>query len=105
MDEFSEFLPFMMEQKGFIILCGDFNINLIEADNIYGNEFCDILNRFNLVQLIKTKTHVLGGILDFVIIEKHLENLLSSVQSVFDFKTDHYPIILQIKNHYTKSKK
>ena len=104
LDEFSSFLSIFLELKGVLILCGDFNIDLLE-NNIYATEFLDILERLNLVQLIRNKTHVLGGLLDFVIIEKNLKHLLDSTEVVTDFKTDHYPIILQIQSHFSESRK
>ncbi len=49
-----------------IILAGDANVHMDE-DNLYSNQFKDILNTFNAIQHVNFPTHIAGHTLDIII--------------------------------------
>ena len=61
LDEFELFLSDLSEIEGFIILCGDFNMNLKNIDAATNNRFLSVLKMCNLLQLNTETTHIKGS--------------------------------------------
>ena len=104
LEEFDVFLSFLYELKGFLLLFGDFNINVMDKQNKYPQEFTNLLETYNLTQLIKQSTHVKGGAIDLIIVDKKLEEYVISPLVCNDFQTDHFPLKMEIKAENKKSK-
>ena len=99
LDEFESFLSKIQEFRGHLIIAGDFNLNLKDTNSAYAKEFLELLEKYNLMQLVNSSTHVKGGMIDFIIVEKTIICQIGSVETILDFKTDHYPIHLSLKTN------
>ena len=104
LDEFIILLSLLVECKGLVIILGDININLL-VNNTYSSDFKQILDSFDLTQLITTSTHIKGGLLDIIIISRVHRNALLSASVCEDFKTDHFPITAILENESVYIKK
>ena len=76
-DQFSEYLSMLIVSPCKLLVVGDFNfhMNVDDADAIKTK---DILETFNLLQVINEPTHISGHTLDLVI-TRSCDNLISSV--------------------------
>ena len=73
---------------------GDFNLNWLNKNNLYTQEFSTLLTTFNLEQIVTEPTHIGGGLIDFVIIDKNLLSSNLQVETCTNFQSDHYPVRL-----------
>lgn len=96
LDEFELFLSDLSEIEGFIILCGDFNMNLKNIDAATNNRFLSVLKMCNLLQLNTETTHIKGGVLDLVIVDERISELCNIPHIDKSFRTDHFPLIWSI---------
>ena len=94
--EFEVFLDTITRYKGVILMCGDFNINLLNKNNLYSTEFSTLLTSFNLEQTVTQPTHINGGLIDLTIIDKKLSPDIH-VETSTDFQSDHFPIKITYK--------
>ena len=103
LDEFEKLMSDLIIEKGSVLLCGDFNIDW-KADNSNCTRFKTMLTTYNLLQLVNENTHIKGGMLDLLIMDESLlhENTLVKIDSTF--KTDHFPVVLNLPSVDEKRK-
>ena len=101
LEEFENFLDEVAKPEENLMIVGDFNLNLQEKASNTTECFTRILESFNLKQLVKEPTHVKNGILDLVIVSQDMDIYESSVHVDKSFKTDHYPIQLELDGKST----
>ena len=70
LNELAEFLSWILDNTGTLLLFGDLNINCLGTTNYYSAEFLDLLDAYNLQQIITKPTHEKSGLLDVIIVEK-----------------------------------
>ena len=102
--ELTEFLSLISDNKGAFILFGDLNINCLDNNNPSTVAFLDLLDSYNLEQIVGKPTHEKGGLLDVIIVEKN-SNITEMVAETCDnFKTDHYLNKLTIQTNTKRTK-
>ena len=94
--EFQSFLSLLLELKGDLLLVGDFNINLNGKHDENVLNFLRSINENNLLQISISQTHIKGGILDLVIVNKNLHDTGMHIDTDTTFHTDHYPILINL---------
>lgn len=104
LDEFEQLMSNLVTERGSVLLCGDFSIDWKAKDNLNCIRFRNILTMYNLIQLVNENTHIKGGMLDLLIMDQSLlhENILVKIDSTF--KTDHYPVLLNLPSVDEKRK-
>ena len=87
LDEFGEIVTSLLQENSQTIIIGDFNVlwNLIEHTNT--KRLNDILNTFNLTEVIDFPTHKAGNILDWII-HKEQQNCIHNLIKL-EFLSDH----------------
>ena len=65
--DFEDFLSAIAPLPGDLLLFGDFNLHLELLTDSNTSNFYNLLKQFSLEQLIKSATHIKGGILDLII--------------------------------------
>ena len=98
LEEFMLFLLDILEINGYILIEGDFNINLNNDNDSYIKKFNDLMLMNNLRQLIKSETHIRGGLIDLIFVDTRLPDKDVSAFVDTDFQTDHYPLVLKMSN-------
>lgn len=110
-NEFFDYIISLANSSLPVIIMGDFNLpdinwSTLTASTITSNQFCEIIFKANLVQLVDQPTHILGNILDLV-----LTNTDDTIQSLTiqdnnnltSLHSDHYIIkfrvFLQVLNN------
>ncbi|XP_070550146.1 uncharacterized protein [Ptychodera flava] len=94
MEEFESFLHEIQFNR--FILCGDLNIHLDDPSSSEGKRFLDLLNSFDLVQLVNGATHRKGHTLDVIIARSTDADLLANVSPIDMCFPDHYPVFFVI---------
>ncbi len=69
-EEFTSLLESISTSKSTIILTGDLNIHVDNANDVMALRFLDMLDAFGLVQHINRSTHARGHTLDIVITQR-----------------------------------
>ena len=84
-----------MELKGDLMFVGDLSINVNEKQDGNVLNFLKTLQENNLQQKVVSSTHIKGGILDLVIVDRSIDE--SGTNTFIDqtFHTDHYPILIK----------
>jgi len=72
---------------GKLVITGDFNIYWEDDNDPEKKEFDELLNVFNLIQLVRTSTHISGHILDFLLTRAN-DDVVHDVK-VSDMISDH----------------
>jgi len=75
------------------LLVGDFNIHVCCQSNSLSQEFCDLIDAFNLLQWVKNSTHIQGHTLDLVL--SHGIDVTDIILSDF-LLSDHKPILFSL---------
>jgi hypothetical protein len=57
---------------------------------LYTKEFLELLDSYNLQQLVINPTHEKGGLLDVIVTEKNTNNTEMVAETCYNFKTDHF---------------
>ena len=96
LDEFEKLISDLMNENGSLLLCGDFNIDWKEEHNPNCIKLRNILMMHNLTQLVNKTTHVKGGMLDLLIMDKSLLKSDTLVITDTTFRTDHHPIVMKL---------
>ena len=100
LNEFDLFISNLHTEKGVLLFCGDFNINWKDQENSSSEQFANILKTYDLLQLVDQETHIKGGLLDLMILDKELLQAATSVETDKSFQTDHYPVKLQLTSDW-----
>ena len=98
-EEFQSLLTFLSEQKDQSLIIGDFNINVSAADDPNVKDFLNHLSTNGMMLVPTNRTHVRGGTLDLVIIDKNLQENGINVRTDEGFSTDHFPLLLNLKGN------
>jgi hypothetical protein len=91
LSEFQSLLEYLISSPSEIVIMGDFNIH-VDVANHYSLAFLDMLEGFDMHQLITFPTHNKGHILD-VLITRSDSKSLHSVTSVESYFSDHVAIL------------
>ena len=71
LDEFSDVVSDLLANYNNCVLMGDFNIHYNKHDDPNCVAFRDILDSFDLIQVVTCPTHRLGNTLDFIVLENN----------------------------------
>ena len=93
LDDFERLLEVLLDHPGILLIVGDFNIHM-EDSNHYTTTFLSLLESNNLAQFVTRPTHIKGGIIDLVILDKATS--LKELCVDYSFVTDHYPITFSL---------
>ena len=95
-EEFESFLDDLSDQPGEMIVMGDFNVWIEEANDTDSKKLLTLMNAQGLSQLIDKPTHQDGHTLDHLYANKDQIKLDYSIYpDRFNFSTDHYPCIIR----------
>ena len=102
-EEFDVFVGDLFTKFSKLIICGDFNIHLDNANHLHTRRFNEILSSYGLEQLVQESTHKDGHWLDLIIsspklIDKKSLNILGPVTLSNNCKPDHYPCLFTLNN-------
>ena len=101
---FREYLSSIIHLKHKLLIAGDFNIHIENKNDIYTNEFLEILDSFDLVNHIFIPTHAAGHTLDLLLTKKSdIINIINITQGIF--LSDHSFILCQAEIHKPKKQK
>ena len=89
--DFEDFLSAIAPLPGDLLLFGDLNLHLELLTDSNTSNFYNLLKQFSLEQLIKSATHIKGGILDLIIKSNALK-ISGQAHVDYEFQTDHHPI-------------
>ena len=78
-----------------LLVLGDFNYHFQDKNCKFAKEFAGILKSCNLVQHIRTATHIKGNTLDLVITRAD-ELLPSRIKTSHDVSPDHFGVLFEI---------
>ena len=80
--EFESLLHVITERREPTIICGDFNTHMEKVEDPCTKKFQNLLNDFGWSNIVCEKTHVAGGTLDLVLVQRCKEDLieLSNIQ-------------------------
>ncbi|KAI9565244.1 hypothetical protein GHT06_009027 [Daphnia sinensis] len=93
LEHFKDLLNNAQEEKGKLLICGDFNLNIAKPDQ-YDKGFLKLMEDHGLVQSVKKPTHTGGNILD-LIITKQSDSLVKNL-TVGNYFSDHRFIHFEI---------
>ena len=97
-DEFEDYLSYLTQVPGKLLITGDFNIHLEDQSHPDTIRFMSILSQFKLKQHIEESTHICGGILDLAL-TRDLINERLDINDIQVIKTsttsDHFLIKFQ----------
>ena len=98
--QFADFVSKVSDRGGILIICGDFNIDLLQTNSIT-DSFLKILKSNGLTQIITTPTRG-NALLDFIIIPLSFSDFFNtfSPSPLPYFTSDHIPLFLNLRiNH------
>lgn len=75
-EEFEDYLDSLVDLPGKIMIAGDFNIHMEDAENPATKRMNQILSVYGMSQHINVATHIGGGILDLVITRDNAHDML-----------------------------
>ena len=96
--EFNDLLEILQLNSKKFFICGDFNIHVNKVQNSEICHFNDILNSFNLKQLIQEPTHILGNTLD-LLIHNPEELKVTEINITPDSLSDHSIIFFNLTHN------
>ena len=91
--EFPEILETISAYNGHILITGDFNFHMENAEDCHATELKSLLTSFNLTQHVTQETHRGGGILDLVI-SRMDDSFIKSVNVEDHGFPDHFPVFI-----------
>ena len=92
--EFPEILETISAYKGHVLITGDFNFHMENAEDSHATELKLLLTSFNLTQHVTQETHRRGGLLDLVITRAGDSCILSVNVEDHGFP-DHFPVFIE----------
>ena len=96
LDEFLYYLNDLTEQTDNFIIVGDFNIHINNSNDSFSIKFYELLDSFNLSNVVQEATHKKGHTLDLAIEKNDNAKIFGVViDSDFDI-SDHFPIFLNL---------
>ena len=100
LDEFEQYLHVLKSKTGIPILVGDFNIHVENMVDSNSKHFMELLNEFNMIQLVTHKpTHTEGGTLDILITDAVTDVDISTPTIIkLGTSSDHFLVRAEIKN-------
>ena len=87
--EWSDFLESACSDSFNFIMTGDFNFHVNDKKDLDTGKFSQILDSYNLTQLIQMPTHLSGNTLDLLITSAPNKELFSNFKSGF-YISDHF---------------
>ncbi|XP_033096821.1 uncharacterized protein LOC117101067, partial [Anneissia japonica] len=92
LEDFSRFLESVAAIPGEIIILGDFNIHVDEANDRFATSFADLLDAVGLRQHVAERTHKSGHILDLLISRQSSSVITGDVKVHPGTPSDHYAV-------------
>ena len=77
------------------IICGDFNCPGVD-DNLIDDNLDDVLQRYDLVQHVRSPTHVDGNTLDLILTSSSEVSLLSDISVCSTCFSDHHAVACRL---------
>ena len=104
--DFEDFLQEVMCCRGHRIIVGDFNIHMNDGDRVETRGLKSVIWADGFANLVTTKTHELGGLIDLVLCHKSASHQICKVDVLLNSPdlSDHYPILIETR-YKTLSKK
>lgn len=99
LDEVENMFSNIFSNFDYLICVGDFNINMLDIDNSNTIRFCDILEAFNLTQIIKEPTRD-SSLLDLII--TNIDSNFCNDSVDHNLVADHSAINCKFNNFYIK---
>ena len=95
--DFEDFLQEVMCCRGHSIIVGDFNIHMDDSDRVETRGFKPVIWANDFANLVTSKTHEFGGLIDLVVWHKgaFLQNCKVNVWLDSLDLSDHYPILIE----------
>lgn len=94
----SEFSPVLFDELcdlTNLLILGDFNYHFQDKSCKFAQDFAGILKSCNLVQHIRTATHIKGNTLDLVI-TRNEEIIPSRIKTSHDISPDHFGVLFEL---------
>ena len=91
LEEFETFVSNICQKRGLLLIVGDFNIYFLDVESCNTKETIELLQRYNMQQLVTRPTHKKGGLIDLLLFETSTD-LRIQVNVCSDFSTYHYPV-------------
>eukprot|EP00116_Pleurobrachia_bachei_P005838 sb/3466100/ len=79
--EFESLLHVITERREPTIICGDFNIHLEKVEDPCTKKFQNLLYDFGWSNIVSEKTHVAGGTLDLVLVQRSITAAIMSTDA------------------------
>ena len=100
LEEFEQYLHVLKSKTGMPILVGDFNIHVENMVDSNSKHFMELLNEFNMIQLVSHElTHTEGGTLDLLITDAGTDLDISTPTIIkLGTSSDHFLVRAEIKN-------
>uniref|UniRef100_A0A3B3HT18 Reverse transcriptase domain-containing protein n=1 Tax=Oryzias latipes TaxID=8090 RepID=A0A3B3HT18_ORYLA len=93
-DDFAVFLAGIMPKYDRILIVGDFNIHVCCPDKAPARDFLNLINSFNLVQLVSAPTQEQGHTLDLILTHGLTTFDLEICDALF---SDHMPVLFNVQ--------
>ena len=108
--QFADLLGILFLDGREMLICGDFNLHVNNASDVYVQKFNKLFNIFSLSQHVKTGTHLSGNILDLVITRNGATEMILNLSRDM-LISDHYSLVCTLhfaqqpldKNHLQKN--
>ena len=88
--EFSDYLESVCSDSSNFIIAGDFNFQINDKKDLNSGKLSQILDSYNLTQLIQMPTHLSGNTLDLLITSAPNKELFSEFQSDFNISDNSF---------------
>ena len=94
--EFNHFIQAVVLKSDYVIVAGDFNINL-EINDAHANNLSDLMESYGFSQIVKKPTHNLGGTIDLIFDNSNLLDVETLHVEADSTLSDHFPITCSSK--------
>ena len=91
-DDFQCFLEQQLAKPGILLIAGDFNFHMEDAQDYDASHFKNMLESFDLMQHVREPTHKSGHLLDLIITRSCDSNFIKNIQIDPANISDHYAI-------------
>ena len=95
-EDFQDFINEELNLSGPCIVLGDFNIHMEDSNRPETNAMKAVLQSCELICMPTSKTHTLGGQIDWILCSREALSLVSSIEVLYEVQiSDHYPLLFK----------
>ena len=95
LDEFPEIYSIWQAHYKEILVIGDFNIDTLNSDSWKSRAYCDFIDAFRLVQVVREPTHELGSCINHILCNQDSTISVSEVKQGWKI-SDHYVMCMDL---------